>query len=176
MPSLLRRLFLPALVACAAGPVGAQVHVRALPAVGYDVGFGAPTLGLGVEVGWRPPGAPVRLAVRPSAEAVLDGPHVDDSLFPQGAFGSRSVGRRREGLFRVGAEVVAGWDRRSVAPYATVGVVGELQRARTPDTQVDGWERGLSVGAGVAVRRVFIEGALGVGEVSPSRVRVGVRL
>ena len=176
MLPFLRRLVLPALVACAAGAADAQVQVRALPAVGYDVGFGAPTLGLGVEVGWRPPGAPVRLALRPSAEALLDGPDVDDSLFPHGAFGSRSVGRRREGLFRVGAEVVAGWDRRAVAPYVTAGVVGELQRARTPDTQTDGWERGVSVGAGVAVRRVFVEGALGVGEVSPSRVRVGVRL
>ena len=173
---LVRRLLLPALLACAAGAAGAQVHVRALPSTGYDVGFGAATLGLGAEVGWRPPGSAVRLALRPSAEALFDGPHVDDSVFPHGAVGGRSVGRRREGLFRVGAEVVAGWGRGAVAPYATVGVVGELQRARTPDTQVDGWERGLSVGAGVAVGRAFVEGALGAGDVSRGRVAVGLRL
>ena len=86
------------------------------------------------------------------------------------------MGRRREGLFRIGAEVVAGWERLPAAPYVKAGVVGELQRARTPDTQVDGWERGLSAGVGVAVRRAFAEATLGVGEVSPSRVTVGLRL
>ena len=171
----MRLLPLLALVACVA-PAGAQVQVRALPSAGYDVGFGAPTVGLGVEVGWRPPGLPIRLAVRPSAEALLDGPDVDESQFPHGAFGARSVGRRREGLFRVGAEAVAGWGRGAVSPYLTAGVVGELQRSRTPDTQTDGVERGVTLGAGLAVRRAFVEGALGVGEVSPSRLRVGLRL
>ena len=169
------RLLLAAVLLLAAPPAFAQVAVRALPSAGYDLGFGAPTVGLGVEVEWSR--LPVRLALRPSAEVLLDGPYVDASMWPHGgAFGGPSVGRRREGLARVGVEAVVGWAGRPVAPYATVGVVGELQRARTRDTQTDGWERGLSVGAGVALRRAFAEGALGIGEVSPARLTVGLRL
>ena len=164
-----------ALALVAAVPAAAQVQVRVLPNAGYDAGYDGATVGLGVEVGWAPVGAPVRFALRPSADVVLDHDLVLAQPYAAGGAGA-VVGEN--GVVRLGGEAVGLWERAPLpfTPYAKAGAVAELERATSGDIQVDRWEVGLVVGLGLAARRVFVEGTHGFGDASRGRVAVGLRL
>ena len=171
----MRTLLAAALLCAAATPGLAQVGVRVLPNAGYDIGYDGATVGLGIEVGWRPPGSPVRVALRPSADLVLDHDLVLAVPYAGGGAGDL-VGTN--GVVRLGGEVVGLWERAPlpVTPYAKAGVVAELERITSGDVQVDRWETGPVVGLGLAARRVFVEATHGFGDASRRRVVVGLRL
>ena len=168
------RTLLAAAVLVLAAPAGAQVQVRVLPNAGYDIGYDGATVGLGVEVGWAPAGAPVRFALRPSADVVLDHDLVLAQPYATGV--GAVVGEN--GVVRLGGEVVGLWERAPLpfTPYAKAGVVAELERITSGDLQLDRWESGPVVGLGLAARRVFVEGTHGFGDASRRRVVVGLRL
>ena len=168
----MRALALAALLA--APPALAQVQVRALPNAGYDLGYDGPTVGLAVEVGGAPAGWPVRFALRPSADLVLD----HDLVLAQPLASGLGDAVGRNGVVRFGGEVVGLWERAPLpaVPYAKAGVVAELERVTSFDTRVDRWEAGPVVGLGVAGRRLFVEGTHGFGDASRRRVTVGLRL
>jgi hypothetical protein len=138
----------------AAGPVHAQA--RFVPMVGFDLFEGA-TIGLGYDIPLaRAAGdASIVVAVRPSAEVTEVG-------------SGRRTGLRLNGDV-LGRVVLSGL---GFVPYGKLGAVAEVgARARY------GFQPGVSYGAGVEVRRAFVEfsGALTSG-ISQPRVAVGYRL
>ena len=158
-------------------PALAQVEVRVLPNVGYDAGFRAASLGLGLEVGWRPSGSPVAVALRPSGDVVfVDADRLGDPLTDPFRPGWGSAARYEGNVVRVGAEAVARLATvPGVAPYLKAGVVGEYEDLMIGDVRTSTFEPGVVAGAGVGLGRTYLEGTLGFGDASRSRVALGLR-
>jgi len=160
-------------------PASAQVEVRALVNAGYDAGYRAASVGLGMEIGWRPAGSPVALALRPTADVVFVGSQA--SADPLIGLGDEPMGwpggSRYEGnVVRVGAEAVARLATLAqVAPYLKAGIVGEYEDLMIGDVRTAYFEPGAVAGAGVGLGRTYVEGTLGFGDASRSRIAVGLR-
>lgn len=181
-------------VLVAAAPASAQVEARALLNAGYDVGFGAPSVGAAGEVTWAPARSGVRVGVRVLADYValaqtaFPGQDVDGDLF----------GRQSSAL-RTGVAAVARWEGAPlpVAPYVQYGLAWEETWEHFPVTDPDpadapGWPSirssstsGLTAfsGLGLSWRAAYVEAAYGVAvrsyarpNVGGGRVAVGVRL
>lgn len=170
----MRPLLLSFLLAATAAPLAAQVHVRGLANAGYDIGYGAPSLGAAAEAVWAPSGAPIQLALRPSADVVLT-----EAVPVAVTYGSDSPYVGYEGnVVRLGAEVVGRWSRSAwpVVPYLKAGVAFESVSARSGDVISPQEKADAVAGAGVSWRRLYVEGTHGFRDVSRNRLAVGVRL
>ncbi|MGB3543404.1 hypothetical protein [Rubrivirga sp.] len=154
-----------------AATAASQVHVR--PNAGYDIAYGAPSAGIGLEAGWSV-GPAASLGLRVSGDAVF----VDDLPFAVAFYSdATSEGVGDASVYRLGLEVVGYWDRPGrLRPYAKAGLVTELERIARPDLEVQSAWTDAVAGLGLEVGRVYLEGTHGFGDASRRRVAVGVRL
>lgn len=173
------RPFAVALLAISAAPAFAQLTGSILPNAGYDLGYSAPTVGLGLEVGWNPPSAPVTVHMRASGDVVF----VESLPFGDPFFGPTIVvvqpePIQDESVIRLGLEAVGRWEHAPlpVTPYAKAGLVLEDERARWADMTLSYRQPGATVGLGLEVGRVYLEGTHGFGDASRRRLAIGVRL
>lgn len=147
----MRTLLAAALVLLAAAP--AQSQVSFAPLVGYDIDAEALTVGLAFELNTRLTSIPLQPAIRPSVEYVfIDG----DATYVR-ADGDL-IGRFEAG--------------QSFLPYAKAGVTVEYIDF---DSFGSNTEVGVNIGGGAEFSRLFVEGALGLGDISDLRVRAGYR-
>lgn len=171
----MRTLATVVLAALTAAPVLAQVEVHALPNLGYDAGYGAPSVGLGLEADWAPTGSPIAVALRPSADYVF----ADKIPYavPYGADTGDVLGREYS-VLRLGAEALVHWRTAPlpVVPYAKVGLARETERVRRPDAAFDYTTLDGVAGLGLVWGRLYVEGTHGFGDASRNRVALGVRL
>jgi hypothetical protein len=142
----------------ALAPAKAQVSFS--PLVGYDIDAEALTVGLAFELGTQLTSIPLQPAIRPAVEYIFfDGDatyvRVDGDL----------IGR---------FEPVPGG---AFLPYAKAGVTVEYFSVDVDIPGVDNsnTEVGLNLGGGAEFNRVFVEGALGLGDISDLRIRAGYR-
>ena len=180
------RTLLAATALLVAGPVSAQIESRALPNVGYDVGYDGPSVGLGVEAVWAPAGSPVSLALRPSADVVFVRPLRYGSplqALPAAGQGTSADDGRSADVFRVGVEAVVRWEQAPLpaVPYLKVGLVSERESysesvSYTGSPGAFGsWESGPVAGGGVAFGPTYAELTHGFGDASRNRLAAGVR-
>lgn len=154
----LGRMHLARIALLAATAAAAPVHAQArfVPMVGFDFLEGA-TIGLGYDVPLTHAAgdASIVVAVRPSAEIIEVG-------------GGRRTGLRLNGDV-LGRVVLSGI---GFVPYGKIGGGVEVGSGVR-----DGFQSGVSYGAGIEVRRAFVEfsGALTSG-IAQTRVAVGYRL
>ena len=158
-----------------APPAVAQLDSAVLPNTGYDIGYGAATLGLGAEVGWTAPDSPVTIALRPSLDYVFVD-RIPYAVPYQG--GAGDVLGREYGVVRFGAEAVVHWRTAPgpVVPYVKVGLAREVEQIRTDDVQFDYAATDGVAGLGASWGRLYLEGTHGVGDASRNRLAIGVRL
>ena len=176
------RLLVALGVLVTAVPASAQVEARALLALGYDAGFGAPSAGAAGEVTWAPGGSDVRVGVRVLADYVL----LAQTAYPGRDVGGDVFGRQRSAL-RTGAAAVARWEGSRVVPYVQGGVAWEETWEHFPEPEAapahaPGWPSvqmastsGLTAfsGLGLSWRAAYVEAAYGVAVRSYARDNVG---
>ena len=150
------RTLLLAAVAALALSVPAQAQVGFAPLVGYDIDAEALTVGLAFELAAPLVALPLEPAVRPSVEFIfLDG----DATY-----------------LRVDGDLLARFDTgASFLPYGKAGLTVEYLSVDTGFGSASNTEVGLNVGGGAEFNRVFVEGAVGFGDISDLRVRAGFR-
>jgi hypothetical protein len=155
----MRKLLLVAALvglASASTPARAQLHFS--PMVGYDIDYEAFTVGLAFELGLTPGILPLQAAIRPSAEYVF----VDNV-----------------DLFRVNGDLIGRFSPPAapISPYAKAGVNAEFASINDCPDAVDcsSTEVGLGLGGGVLFNSLFVEGTLGIGDISDFRVTAGYR-
>ena len=148
----MRFLAIPLLFAAAAVPASAQFAFS--PMVGYDIDAEAATVGLAVELGTQLTSLPLQPAIRPSVEFVFV-----DSDVTYVRFDGDLIGR-----FQASPGLL---------PYLKGGVTVEFISVDIVDASST--EVGLNLGGGAEFNRVFVEGALGFGDISDLRVRAGYR-
>ena len=152
----MRSLLLLSALALVALATPAKAQLSFAPMVGYDLDAEALTVGLAFELGTQLSGLPLQPAIRPSVEYVfLDG----DATYVR-ADGDL-IGRFNAGT--------------SFQPYAKAGVTVEYISIDTGFGDASNTEVGLNLGLGAEFNRLFVEGALGVGDISDLRVRAGYR-
>ena len=139
-------------LAAVARPATAQVSFA--PLVGYDIDAEALTLGLAFELNTQLTSIPLQPAIRPSVEYVF----VDGDVTYVRADGDL-IGRFAPGTL-------------SFLPYAKAGVTVEYFDSDLTDSNT---EVGLNLGGGAEFNRIFLEGAVGFGDISDLRVRAGYR-
>ena len=142
-------------LALAATPAHAQLHFS--PMVGYDIDYEAFMVGLGFELGLTPGVLPLQGAIRPSVEYVF----VDNA-----------------DLFRVNGDLIGRFSPPAapVSPYAKAGVAIEF--FSVDDCPVDdcsNTEVGINLGGGVLLNSFFVEGTLGLLDISDFRITAGYR-
>lgn len=134
----------------------ARAQVSFSPLVGYDIDAEAFTLGVAAELGLTVPSLPLAPSIRPSIEYVFadsDVTYVRADVDLIGRF-SPSPG---------------------FLPYAMLGPTIEYVSVDAGNTNVSNTEIGLNLGAGAEFNRIFVEGILGIGDISDFRVRAGYR-
>ena len=134
----------------------AQAQIGFAPLVGYDFDYEAPTVGLAFELPLTPGILPLQASIRPSAEYIF----VDSD----GA-----------SAFRVAGDLIGRFRAPGVpfAPYGKAGVVVERISVDVGSESDSNTEIGLGIGAGAAFDRFFVEGTIGIGDISNSRIAVG---
>ncbi|WP_412062745.1 hypothetical protein [Rubrivirga sp. IMCC45206] len=146
------RLLLPLVLVALVSLAPARAQVSFVPLIGYDIDQKAATLGLAFEFAAPLVALPLQPAVRPSVEFVF--------------FDSDATYVRGDG------DLIARFDTGGpLMPYAKGGVTIEYFDSGA----FDNTEVGLNLGGGVEVNRVFVEGAVGFGDISDLRVRAGFR-
>lgn len=142
-------------LALAATPARAQLHFS--PMVGYDIDYEAFEVGLAFELGLTPGILPLQAAIRPSAEYVF----VDDA-----------------DLFRINGDLIGRFSPPAapISPYAKAGV--NIEFFSVDDCPLDdcsNTEVGVGLGGGVLFNNLFVEGTLGLGDISDFRIAAGYR-
>lgn len=148
----------------AAAPARAQLGFS--PMVGYDIDYEAFMVGLGFELGLTPGFLPVSAAIRPSIEYVfldeIEGVNAD--------------------LFRVNGDLIGRFGAPGVplSPYGKAGVAIEFASLDSEvcddlDLDCSSTEVGINLGGGVVFNSLFVEGTLGLLDVSDFRLAVGYR-
>lgn len=154
-------------LALAAAPAKAQLGFS--PMVGYDIDYEAFMVGFGFELGLTPGILPVQATIRPSAEYVF----TDDVDFGNGAVSTD--------LFRINGDVIGRFSPPGapVSPYAKAGVAlefisttVEVLGMEESDTNT---EVGINLGGGVLFNNLFVEGTLGLLDISDFRIAAGYR-
>ena len=136
-------------------PATAQVSFS--PLVGYDIDAEGLTLGLAFELNTQLASIPLQPAIRPSIEYVF----VDsDDTYVR--FDGDLIGRFDPGTL-------------SFLPYAKAGVTVEYISIDTGVGDASDTEVGLNLGGGAEFNRLFLEGAVGFGDISDLRIRAGYR-
>lgn len=143
-----------------ATPVNAQLGFSFFPYAGYDAGQNGggdgPLIGLGVEIPVTPSILPVAAKVRASAETTF----LSEENFSVVRFNGDAV-------VRIAAPAVP------VTPYGKAGVV--VERISNSELDISNTEVGAGIGAGVIFSSLFVEGTLGLGDISDFRATVGYR-
>ena len=137
-----------------AAPASAQVSFA--PLVGYDIDAEAFTLGVAFELGTQLPSLPLQPSIRPSVEYV---------------FADSDVTYVRADVDLVGRLQAT----PQVQPYLKLGPTIEFVSVDIAGVSESNTEVGLNLGGGLEFNRVFVEGALGLGDISDFRVRAGFR-
>lgn len=158
----------PRILACAfafllfALPAQAQLGFSFFPYAGYDAGHDGggdgPLVGLGIEIPVTPSLLPVAAKIRASAETTF----VSEDNFSVVRFNGDAV-------VRIAAPALP------VKPYAKAGVIVERITNSNPDPSISNTEVGAGLGAGVVLNKIFIEGTVGLGDVSSFRATAGFR-
>lgn len=154
-------------LALAAAPAKAQLGFS--PWIGYDIDYEAFMVGFGFELPLTPGLLPVQAAVRPSAEYVF-----------LGDADGTDVGQE---LFRVNGDVLARFSPPAapVAPYGKAGVAVEFFSIDDDGTgacdlvDCSSTEIGINLGGGVLFNNLFVEGTVGLLDVSDFRIVAGYR-
>lgn len=147
----MRLLVLAAAVLALAAPSRAQISL--VPMVGYDIDYGAPMVGGGVELALPSGLLPFRTAIRPSAEYI----------FRDGNSSNGDARIRLNGDL-IGRVAVVGVPFR---PYGKAGIAFE-------SASFDKEKLGLNLGVGAEFDRLLVEATAGFG-VSAARIAVGYR-
>ncbi len=137
----------------AAAPARAQLHFS--PMVGYDIDYEALMVGLGFELALSPGLLPVQAAIRPSAEYVFID-NVD--------------------LFRINGDLIGRFSPPAspISPYAKAGVA--LEFASVDEcSDCSNTEVGINLGGGALFNSFFVEGTLGLLDISDFRITAGYR-
>lgn len=143
----------------AAAPARAQITF--MPMVGYDIDYEAFQVGLGFEFGITPGILPISLGIRPSVEYVF----VDE------------IANVNADLFRVNGDVI-GRLSPPLAPlgfYGKAGVGVEFISVEVAGVSDSNTEVGANLGGGVIFNNFFVDGTLGLGDISDFRINVGYR-
>ena len=152
--------------------------LHALPNAGYDLGYGAPTAGLGLEAGWNPAGAPVTVHLRASVDAVFVESLPFGPVTRHPTIVVYQPDPQDASVVRYGVEVVGRWAGAPLParPYAKVGLALEDERVRLEDGVLTYSRADAAAGLGLEAGRLYVEGTHGLGDASRRRVVVGVRL
>jgi hypothetical protein len=147
----------------AAAPARAQLHFS--PMVGYDIDYEAFMAGLAFELALTPGILPVQAAIRPSVEYVFTS---DDEI--AGFDSSIDV-------FRVNGDLIGRFSPPAapLSPYGKAGVALEFISFEILDESESETEVGINLGAGVLFNSFFVEGTLGLLDVSDFRIAAGYR-
>ncbi len=152
----MRLLPLAALAALFVLAAPARAQISFAPMVGYDIDYEGLSLGVAFELGTTIPALPLQPSIRPSVEFVFVGNNtsvVRGDLDLIGRF-SPSPG---------------------FLPYVKLGPTLEYVSVDAPGGNGSNTEIGLNLGAGAEFNRIFLEGALGLGDISDFRIRAGYR-
>src|SRR5690606_10405835 len=147
-------------LALAATPARAQLGFS--PMVGYDIDYEGFMVGLGFELGLTPGLLPIQAAIRPSAEYVF----VDNV-----------------DLFRINGDLIGRFSPPAapISPYGKAGVAFEFASINDcediPGIDIDcsSTEVGINLGGGVLFNNLFVEGTLGLMDISDFRIAAGYR-
>lgn len=150
----MRSLSAFALLALLAAPASAQISFA--PMLGYDIDAEALTLGVAFELGTTIPALPLAPSIRPSVEYV---------------FADGDVTYVRADVDLVGRLQ----STPQVQPYVKLGPTIEFVSFDVAGESESNTEVGLNIGGGLEFNRVFVEGALGIGDISDLRIRAGYR-
>ncbi|MEM1116288.1 MAG: hypothetical protein AAF845_11750 [Bacteroidota bacterium] len=172
------RLFLLAAVLLSAPWAEAQVYLGVVANTGYDFGYAAPSVGVGMEAGWTPQASGFYIGVRAAGDYILVAPSIasDDEV------GGDLFGRQRSAA-RFGLEAIARWEAAfPVTPYIRGGLAWEerwehirIRVGSASNVPSVASRSGLvaSSGWGLMWRNVFAEAAYGVSVRSYARNNVG---
>ncbi len=157
---ILTRLALGA--AFLAAPASAQISFA--PLLGYDIDYESLTLGVAFELGTQLPSLPLQPSIRPSVEYVFG----ESEEIAGVDVGSSAV--------RVDVDLVGRLAATpQFQPYLKLGPTIEFLMVDVGNDSETNTEVGLNLGGGLEFNRVFVEGALGLGDISDVRIRAGYR-
>lgn len=149
----MRTLFALALAAALSLP-SARAQISFAPMVGYDIDAEALSLGIAFELATPIAALPLQPSIRPSAEYIF----ADGDIT----------------YVRVDGDLIGRLNATpTLQPYVKAGPTIEF-------VSIDGiddsnTEVGINLGGGAEFNRIFVEGALGLGDISDFRIRAGYR-